>query len=85
MIYHVDRLNAQIINEGPHGEDNSPPPRQNHPYGEVIKSISKWKWCVLWPQNELLCTFARNESGMVITGQIVEISCSLLNLCLQIS
>lgn len=39
MIYHVDRLNAQIINEGPHGEDNSPPPRQNHPYGEVIKSI----------------------------------------------
>lgn len=43
MIYHVDRLNAQIINEGPHSEDNSPPPRQNHPYGEVIKSISKWK------------------------------------------
>lgn len=43
MIYHVDRLNAQIINEGPHGEDNSPPPRQNYPYGEVIKSISKWK------------------------------------------
>lgn len=50
-----------------------------------IKSISKWKLCVLWPQNEFLCTFARNESGMVITGQIVEISCSLLNLCLQIS
>lgn len=34
MIYHVDRLNAQIIYEGPHGEDNSPPPRQNLPYGK---------------------------------------------------